>query len=86
MKLFFSFFPQLFIYFWLHWVLAAALGLSLVVASVGYSLSWCSSLLLWFLLLRNTGSGCAGFSSCARRLSSCGDGLSYSGAGGIFPN
>ena len=31
-----------FIYFWLCWVLAASRGLSLVVASGGYSSLWCS--------------------------------------------
>ena len=37
---FFVFFSlkNLFIYFWLHWVLVAALGLSLVIANYGYSL------------------------------------------------
>ena len=55
-------------------------GLSLVVASVGYSsLQYVGFLLWWLLLLRSTGSRCAGFSSCgtqasvvvARGLSSC---------------
>ena len=31
-------FPLPFIYFWLHWVLVAALGPSLVIANYGYSL------------------------------------------------
>ena len=52
--------------------------LSLVVVSRGYSSLWCAGFSLrWLLLLRSTGSSCAGFSSCGsraleRRLSSCG--------------
>ena len=67
-----------FIYFWLHWVLVTARGLSLVVTSGGYSSLRCSGFSLrWLLLLRSTGSRRAGFSSCdsrvlERRLSSCG--------------
>ena len=64
---FFFFFNKfhLFIYFWLCWVFVAACGLSLVVASGGYSLLQCAGFLLrWLLLLRSTGSRCAGFSSC----------------------
>ena len=72
-----------FIYFCLHWVFAAARGLSLVASSGGYcslryegfSLSW-----LWLLLLRSMGSSVVearGLSSCGSwalecRLSSCG--------------
>ena len=68
----------LFIYFWLRWVFVAARGLSLVAASRGYSSLWCAGFSLrWLLLLRSTGSRCAGFSSCGTRalesrLSSCG--------------
>ena len=68
----------LFIYFWLHWVFFAVHGLSLVAARGGYSLLRCVGFSLrWLLLLRSTGSRCAGFSSCGsrapeRRLSSCG--------------
>ena len=57
---------------------AAACGLSLVVASRGYSLLWCAGFSLqWLLLLQSTGSRSEGFSSCGsrtleRRLSSCG--------------
>ena len=53
-------------------------GLSLVEASGGYSLLQREGFSLrWLLLLRSTGSRCAGFSSCGsqaleRRLSSCG--------------
>ena len=55
----------LFIYFWLHWVLVAARGLSLVVVSGGYSSLWCTGFSLWWLLLlRSMGSRHAGFSSC----------------------
>ena len=77
-------------YFWLHWVFIAALGLSLVAASGGYSLLWCAGFSLqWLLLLRSTGSRCMGFSSCGsraleRRLSSCGARLSCFAACGIF--
>ena len=55
----------LFIYFWLCWVFVAAHGLSLVVASGGYSLLPCAGFSLqWLLLLRSTGSRHVGFSSC----------------------
>ena len=68
----------LFIYFCLHWVFVAAHGLSLVVASGGYSLLRCVGFpLQWLLLLQSTGSRGTGFSGCGsraleRRLSSCG--------------
>ena len=56
---------NLFIYFWLHWVFAAAHGLSLVAASGSYSSLWSASLSLrWSLLLWSTGSRCTGLSSC----------------------
>ena len=67
---FFSFFFKdkfiyLFIYFWLHWVFVAVHGLSLVVASGGYSSMRCTSFSLrWLLLLQSMGSRHAGFSSC----------------------
>ena len=55
----------LFVYFRLRWVFIAACGLPLVAASGGYSLLRCAGFSLrWFLLLRSTGSRCAGFSSC----------------------
>ena len=55
----------LFIYFWLCWVFVAVHGLSLVVASGGYSLLRCTCFSLrWLLLLRITVSRCAGSSSC----------------------
>ena len=42
---------------WLQWVSIAACGLSLVVASGGYSSLWCLGFSLWWLLmLRSTGS------------------------------
>ena len=73
------FFPKFIYYsFWLCWVFVAARGLSLVVASRGYSSLRCAGFSLWWLLLlRSTGSRCTGFSSCGsraleRRLSSCG--------------
>ena len=62
---FFNKFIYLFIYFWLCWVFIAACGLSLVVASRGYSSLWCAGFSLsWLLLLWSTGSRHAGFSSC----------------------
>ena len=55
----------LFIYFWLHCVFIAAHGLSLVVASRGYSSLQCVGFSLWWLLLlQSTGSRRVGFSSC----------------------
>ena len=59
---------NLFIYFWLLWVFVAEHGLSLVVASRGYSSLWCADFSLWWLLLlQSTGSRCAGFNSCGVR-------------------
>ena len=66
----FLFFINLFyfIYFWLHWVFVAAHGLSLVVASGGYSsLPYAGFSLRWLLLLRSMGSRRMGFSSCGTR-------------------
>ena len=58
-------FIYLFIYLWLHWVFAAAYGLSLVAASGGYSLLQCAnSLLPGLLLLQSMGSRRTGFSRC----------------------
>ena len=58
----------LFIYFWLCWVFPAVHRLSLVAASGGFSWLWCVGFSLrWLLLLRSTGSRCAGFSSCGAR-------------------
>ena len=69
--LFYYFFKNLFIlfiYFWLFWVFVAVRGLSLVAVSGGYSSLRCADFLLqWLLLLRSTGSRCAGFSSCGSR-------------------
>ena len=68
----------LFIYLCLHWGFVAERGLSLVVASGGYSSLWCVSFpLLWLLLLQSMGSRHMGFRSCGsraleRRLRSCG--------------
>ena len=53
MNLFFIYF--LFIYFWLRWVFVAARGLSLVVASGGYSCCGARA------------SHCGGFSCCRSR-------------------
>ena len=58
----------LFIYFWLHWVFVAALGLSPFAASGGYSsLQYAGFSLQWPLLLRSMGSRHTGFSSCGTR-------------------
>ena len=57
-------FTYLLIYFWLRWVFVAARGLSLVVASRGYSSLRCAGLLQWLLLLRSMGSRQEGFSIC----------------------
>ena len=73
-------FIYLFIYFWLCWVFVSALGLSLVAASRGHSSSRCAGLsLLWPLMLRSTGSRCAGSVIVAH-------GPSCSMACGIFPD
>ena len=56
------------IYFWLHWVFVAVHGLSLVVASRGYSSLWCAGFSLWWLLLlRSTGSRVCRLHSCGTR-------------------
>ena len=64
-----SFKPRgFFFFFWLRWVFVAVHGLSLAVASVGYSSLRCAGFSLqWLLLLGSTGSRCAGFSSCGTR-------------------
>ena len=86
--------------FWLHWVFAAAHGLSLVAVSGGYSLLRGAGFSLWWLLLlQSTGSRRPGFCSCgtrasvvvARGLESAGSvvvahGLNCSTACGIFPD
>ena len=52
--------------FWLTWVFIAVQGLSLVVASWGYSsLLYTDFSLWWRLLLRSTGFRCSDFSSCS---------------------
>ena len=57
-------------YLWLHWVFVAACGLSLVVASRGYSSLQCAGFSLrWLLLLWSTGSRYAGSVVVARGLS-----------------
>ena len=76
----FLFFLLLFYYLWLCWVFVAVRGLSLVVASGGHSSSRCAGLsLLRPLLLRSTGSRCAGSVVVAH-------GPSCSAACGIFPD
>ena len=72
-------------YFWLHWVFVAVRGLSLLVASGGYSSLQCVGFSLRWLLLcgawdlgsRASVVAARGLSSCSsraleRRLSSCG--------------
>ena len=69
-----------FFYLWLCWVFISVRGLSLVVASGGHSSSRCADLsLLRPLLLRSTGSRCAGSVTVAH-------GPSCSVACGIFPD
>ena len=54
--------------FWLCWVFVAVGGLSLTVASRGYSsLLYEGFSVQWLLLLQNTGSRCTSFSSCSTR-------------------
>ena len=75
-----TFFLNLFIYFWLCWVFVSVRGLSLVVASGGHSSSQCTGLSLSRpLLLRSTGSRCAGSVVVAH-------GPSCSAACGILPD
>ena len=77
---FFKFIINLFIYFWLCWVFVSVQGLSLVAASGGHSSSRCAGLSLSRpLLLRSTGSRCAGSAVVAHR-------PSCSAACGIFPD
>ena len=76
---FFNFF-NLFIYFWLCWGFVSVRGLSPVAASGGHSSSQCTGLSLSRpLLLRSTGSRCAGSVVVAH-------GPSCSAACGIFPD
>ena len=73
-------FIYLFIYLWLCWVFVSVQGLSLVAASGGHSSSRCAGLSLSRpLLLRSTGSRCAGLVIVAH-------GPSCSVACGIFPD
>ena len=76
----FGFSLFLFIYFWLHWVSVAALGLrvpSLAAESGGCSWWWCAGFSLRRLvLLQSSGSGCVG--------SVVVHGLSCPGACGVF--
>ena len=67
-----SLFFNFYYFFWLHWVFVAARGLSLDVASRGYSLLQCAGFSLWWLLLlQSTGSRRKGFSSCGLRALGC---------------
>ena len=73
-------FIYLFIYLWLCWGFVSVQGLSLVAASGGHSSSRCAGLSLSRpLLLRSTGSRCAGSAIVAH-------GPSRSAACGIFPD
>ena len=61
-------FIYLFIYLWLCWVFVSVQGLSVVAASGGHSSSGCTGLSLSRpLLLRSTGSRCAGSVVVAHR-------------------
>ena len=74
------FFLKFICYFWLCWVFVSGRGLSPVVASGSHSSSRCAGLsLLRPLLLRSTGSRCAGSAVVAH-------GPSCSTACGIFPD
>ena len=54
---------------WLHWVFNAVRGLSLVAASGGYTLLWCTGFSLWWLLLLwSMSSKHVGFSSCGTQV------------------
>ena len=80
------FFKDLFIYiiFWPWWVFVAAHGLS--PAALSWAALWlqCAGLSLRWLLLRSTGSGHAGSSSCCAVVVA--HGLSCSLECGIFPD
>ena len=77
---FFFLIIYLFIYLWLCWVFVSVRGLSPVAASGGHSSSRCVGLSLSRpLLLRSTGSRCAGSAIVAH-------GPSCSAACGIFPD
>ena len=59
--------------FWLCWVFIAACGLSLVAASRGYSLLWCTGFSsLWLLLCWAPALGAQAPVAAARGLSNCG--------------
>ena len=83
-----TFFKIYLFYFWLRWVFVAAHGLSLVLASRGFSSLQCVGFSLWWLLLlQSTGSRRAGFGSCGTRASVVVvHRLSCSKACGIFPD
>ena len=91
-RLFFqiNLFIYLLIYLWLYWVFVVACGLSLVVASGGYSSLWCTGFSLqWLLLLQSMASRHAGSVIVALRLLIAGSvvvahGLSCSAACAIF--
>ena len=77
---FFYFFIFIFFNFWLCWVFVSVRGLSPVAASGGHSSSRCAGLSLSRpLLLRSTGSRCAGSVVVTH-------GLSCSAACGILPD
>ena len=77
---FFFFNFYFFFYLWLFWVFVSVRGLSPVAASGGHSSSRCAGFSLSQpLLLRSTGSRCAGSVVVAH-------GLSCSAACGIFPD
>ena len=79
-KVIYLFIYYLFIYSWLCRVLVSVRGLPPVAASGGHSSSRCAGLSLsWPLLLRSTGSRCAGSATVAH-------GPSRSAACGIFPD
>ena len=77
---FLNFYLFIYLFIWLCWVFVSVRGLSPVAASGGHSSSRCAGLSLSRpLLLRSTGSRCAGSVAVAH-------GLSCSAACGIFPD
>ena len=62
----------LFIYFWLCWVFIAVRGLSLVVASGGFSCSRARALGTWASVVVARGLSSCGSLALEHRLSSCG--------------
>ena len=70
---FFKIYVFIYLFIGLHWVFVAVRGLSLVVASGGYSLLWCACFSFqWLLLLQTQALGARASVVASCRLSSCG--------------